>query len=81
MSFQHGNNDLSTDVTFESRPPSDCDPDEMVFWRRGAANLAQQNYLLTGNCSEGYTNGALAIFDEVTDCSRVEAAITDKLNP
>ncbi|EGW34043.1 uncharacterized protein SPAPADRAFT_135549, partial [Spathaspora passalidarum NRRL Y-27907] len=83
VSFYDGNNQLSTQATFNNG--SFTDPNSIVFNNRAVPSLnKQQHYLLAGNCPAGYRSGSIGMNIQNSgsqfDCSSIQMAITNALN-
>ncbi|RLV96629.1 Agglutinin-like protein 1 [Spathaspora sp. JA1] len=83
ISFYDGNTILTTTATFEKRPRNN--PNEIVYaLRKIPAIDKHQQYLLAGNCPNGFAAGTLSVLinhkSGSWDCSSIHNGITTFLN-
>ncbi|EGW32396.1 uncharacterized protein SPAPADRAFT_138016, partial [Spathaspora passalidarum NRRL Y-27907] len=81
--FNDGNTEISTTVNFQK--DTDNDFDKIAYVHKYIPNLNRfQDYLLAGNCPNGYKSGKLgiqlALTSEVIDCSNAKAHISNMFN-
>ncbi|EGW31603.1 uncharacterized protein SPAPADRAFT_155003, partial [Spathaspora passalidarum NRRL Y-27907] len=86
ISFYDGDKELSYPAFFETMFESGGkhDADEVVYGARSLENMKWlQNYLLAGNCPQGYTSGKLGftiLQGAKIDCNTIHAYISNKFN-
>lgn len=82
VTISDGKNEFTHYASFEGGPLRDYNPENIIFGRVKESSDSRFNFLLAGNCPNGYTVGTLGISssEETLNCDTIYQGITSKLN-